>query len=320
MRNLILVATLALLGLLSLSVGPMELTHLFYFRDHSPESLVFWDIRIPRTMAAIWVGSSLGLGGALLQTLLRNPLAEPYTLGLSGAASLGATTALILKLTPISFFMPLLATGFCLATAFIVLSLAVKVKHSRNLILIGVMLSLFFGSVVVLLMTLLKPQELQTLLFWMMGQVGTERDQDWYYCALVFIFVFAWAMFKLRDLDRLLLGECVAQSLGTNVKSLGLQMVFLVSVLVAVSVSVSGLIGFVGLLAPHLTKLLFRTHRHLQFLVGTAITGAILLLGADILARYLGGDRELPTGGLVALLGAPLLIYLIHQRSGYDSN
>jgi iron complex transport system permease protein len=147
----------------------------------------------------------------------------------------------------------------------------------------------------------------------MMGQVGTERDGNWVYVAVVFALVFVWSRTKDRELDTLLVGEATAKSLGTDVDRLGLQVILAVSALVAASVSVSGLIGFVGLLAPHFSKFLFRTHRHRLFLVGSAGAGGWLLLTADILARLLGGDRELPTGGLVALFGAPMLIYLIYR-------
>lgn len=309
----ILILSLGFAIFVSLLIGP---ANLFDSANANLNSVVFWDLRLPRTLTAIFVGASLGLGGALLQTLLRNPLAEPYTLGLSGAASFGAVVAIALRLTPFSFFMPLLATIFCLITSVIILIISWnrKMQTSKNLILTGVMMSLFFGSLVVLVMSMLRPGEIQTAMFWMIGQIGTERDQDWFYVAIVFVCVLIWSYVKSRDLDRLLLGEDIANTLGSSVRSLSFQIVLAVSFLIAISVSVSGLIGFVGLLAPHLIKLVFKTHRHLKFLTATVLFAALLLLTSDIFARLIGGDRELPTGGLTALLGAPVLIYLLNKR------
>jgi ABC-type Fe3+-siderophore transport system permease subunit len=321
MKILSLAAFLLGIFLASLLVGPFALNPL-HVSAGGVESLIFWDIRLPRALNAVFVGASLGLGGSLLQTLLRNPLAEPYTLGMSGAASFGAVSAVVFGLSPLGFFMPLLATGACLVTALIMLSLSLResLGRSRNLILTGVMISLFFGSLVVLILSLMRPEDIQTALFWMMGQIGTERDKDWYEVALVFGGVSLWTAAKTRDLDRLLLGESLSQGLGTSPRSMTFQIVLVVSLLVAACVSVSGLIGFVGLLAPHLTKMWLRTHRHRRFAAGSALIGAILLLVSDVLARLLGGEREIPTGGLVALIGAPMLIYFLHQRSAHDGN
>jgi iron complex transport system permease protein len=318
MKFVALFLSVLVLILMSLSVGPAHF-NVFQLESDAVASLVFWDIRLPRAMAALWVGASLGLGGALLQTLLRNPLAEPYTLGLSGGASLGAVLAIALKIRPLDFSIPFLATIFCFGTAILVLSFSFKksMNSSRNLILAGVMISLFFGSLVVLILSVLSAEQIQTALFWMMGQVGTERDSSWPFAAVAFWLAILWSRFNIKNLDRLLLGESVAQTLGTAVSSLSFQIIAVVSVLVAACVSVAGLIGFVGLLAPHLTKLLLKTHRHTQFIAGSALMGAVLLLTSDVLARIIGGDREIPTGGLVALIGAPTLIYLLLRRGSH---
>ena len=321
MKLFALLISLIFMVVASFSVGPSHFT-LFDLHHNDSASLVFWDIRLPRTMAAVFVGASLGLGGALLQTLLRNPLAEPYTLGLSGGASLGAVIAIALKLRPLEVTVPGVATLFCFATALLILSFSFKrsMNTSKNLILAGVMVSLFFGSVVVLILSILSAEQIQTALFWMMGQVGTERDASWPLSAIAFGLAIIWTRFNNSNLDRLLLGESIAQSLGTSVSNLNLQIISVVSILVSACVSVAGLIGFVGLLAPHLTKLWFRTHRHQRFTIYSSLMGSVLLLTSDVLSRIVGGDREIPTGGLVALIGAPTLIYRLFRRGSHAQN
>jgi len=314
-KMIFLLFGLLIVVLLSLSVGPVDVG---IFSGHltEVENLVFWDIRLPRTMTALTVGASLGLGGALLQTLLRNPLAEPYTLGLSGASAFGAVLAIGLELTPLTFYMPFVATVLCLVTSLAIMLVATKraVVQSRTLILTGVMVSLFFGSLVVLTLSLMRPNEIQTALFWMMGQIGTERDKDWWLVGIIFLVVYFWTTIKNQELDRLLIGEEIAQTLGTSVRSLNIQIIFLVSLIVASCVSVAGLIGFVGLLAPHMSKYVFKTHRHKIFIFGSSILGALLLVSSDVLARIMAGEREIPTGGLVAVMGAPVLIYFLQKR------
>jgi len=282
----------------------------------SSAAFIFSSLRIPRTITCLLVGLSLGFSGALLQTMLANPLAEPYTLGLSGGASLGAVIAILLGVEPLWLSTPAFAfTGCLLATLLVAtLSRASNLNTNRSLILVGVMISLFCGSLVILILNFLSPFQLQSALIWMMGQVGTERDHWW---PLLFIFVvgaFIWSQMNFEHLDRLLLGDEVATSLGTHVPRLKLSIIVIVATLTALSVSMTGLIGFVGLLSPHLALSIFKTKRHRIYLFVSASMGALILLSADILGRGLGGERELPAGGLIALLGAPLLIYFLVKR------
>jgi len=279
-------------------------------------SFIFLSLRLPRTITCILVGSSLGFSGALLQTMLANPLAEPYTLGLSGGASLGAVIAILIGIEPLWLSTPAFAfLGCLLATLLIVtLSRASNLNTNRSLILAGVMISLFCGSLVILILNFLSPFQLQSALIWMMGQVGTERDHWW---PVLFIFsclAFLWSLKNSVHLDRLLLGDEVATSLGTHIPKLKTIIVFIVATLTALAVSMTGLIGFVGLLSPHLALYISKTKRHRIYLVTSGYVGAAVLLAADILGRLFGGERELPAGGLIALFGAPLLIYFLVRR------
>lgn len=315
---------LALLVFCSLFLGSGDLatlTILHWFTGveiDDSSRFILESLRLPRTLVCLSVGASLGLAGSLLQTLLRNPLAEPYTLGLSGGASLGAVLAILLKVQPLWLMTPTLATVGCLIATIFVLSMNREdFARSKTLILSGVMVSLFCGSFVILLLTWLEPFQIQAALFWMMGQVGTERDSWWGVSWFAFGAVFILSYLQSTRLDLLLLGEDIAQTRGLNLRKFQIQIVILVAVLCSVSVAIAGLIGFVGLLAPHISLLLTKTHRHRLFLTLSSVLGAALLLFADVLGRTLVNDRELPAGGLIALFGAPFLIFLLRRRSNH---
>jgi len=270
------------------------------------------ELRFPRTMACIVVGACLGLCGALLQTLLRNPLAEPYTLGLSGGATLGAVLAILLRLQPAWLMIPFASVAGCLLVTAFILKIAWRETFysQRTLILCGVMISLFCGSLVVLLMTLFDPYQMQSSFAWMLGQMGSDRDHWWPLLFILFAISLAWSLKNAVHLDRMLLGEEIAASLGTSLRPVRLSLVITVALLCSVGVSISGLIGFVGLLAPHLASLV-ANRQHRWNLPMSAAQGALFLLLADVLARAIGGEREIPAGGVVALVGAPLLVFLM---------
>jgi iron complex transport system permease protein len=205
-----------LLFLISLSVGGSSvgmneaLSWLARSREFdSSINYILSDLRLPRTLACLLVGANLGFAGGLLQTLLKNPLAEPYTLGLSGGATLGAVLAILLQLQPAWLILPLFAVTGCLAVTAIILKIAWRESFysQRTLILCGVMISLFCGSLVVLLMTLFDPYQIQTSFFWMLGQLGSDRDHWWPMAAFGLAATWIWSSFRTHDLDRLLLGD-----------------------------------------------------------------------------------------------------------------
>jgi iron complex transport system permease protein len=270
------------------------------------------DLRLSRTLACMTVGASLGLAGSLLQTLLRNPLAEPYTLGLSGGATLGAVIAILLRWQPAWLIIPLASVLGCLIVTAFILKIAWRntFYSQRTLILCGVMTSLFCGSVVVLLMTLFDPYQMQASFFWMLGQVGSDRDRWWPFLLALLSLSLLWGLKNSSQLDRLLLGEDIAISLGANLFKIRIIMVLIASLLCSASVSISGLVGFVGLLAPHLAAIIGR-RTHFWHLPLSALMGASFLTAADILGRFIGHEREIPAGGVVALFFAPHFIFIL---------
>ncbi len=308
---------------LSMSVGTSSIDFSIFLKylfqkvplDNS-QIYILESLRFPRTMTALSVGASLGLAGLLLQMLLDNPLAEPYTLGLSGGATLGALISLIIPLLPLSLWLPLGALiGCALVTAIILLLLKnSSAFRARALILFGIMISLFCGSLVTLLLSLFDPTKLHTAIHWMMGHCGTSRDLWWPLVASTCALSTIWVYHRNSSLDSLLLGEDLALSIGTKLSRIRRETVIIVAFLTATSVALMGLVGFVGLLAPHFSHLLTKSRRTKPSLFLTLITGAILLLGADIIGRILGGETEIPAGSLVALIGAPFLMILLFKR------
>jgi iron complex transport system permease protein len=283
-------------------------------------SFIFAHLRLPRTEAALVIGASLGAAGLVLQTLLRNPLAEPYTLGLSGGSSLGAVTALYLSLEPSTLWIPLLSSAGCFFAVILVFGLAHRkvVHESQSLILFGVMISLFFGALVVAGLSILSPEKLQTALFWLLGEFGTSRDQWIFHLGPALIFCLVILFLKTNALDALALGEARAVALGFSPKAETRILIFICTILTSLSVSIAGLVGFIGLVSPHLARRFLKTSNHRYLLIGSILIGAGLLTVADSLARTLAGTGEVPAGSIAALIGAPVLIFLL-MRKNYAS-
>lgn len=316
-KILILILINIFLVVVSLATGPGEISFSELFGPHSETfRYILFDLRVPRTLALFFIGGSLALCGVLLQTLLNNPLSEPYTLGLSGGSTLGAVIFLFLNLEPVWLSLPLGATiGSVVVTLFILAGMKKNSFFKKNsLILTGVMISLFCGSVVTFLVSMLDPSRMQLAIFWMMGQVGSPRDHWWAALSVFFFIAFLLSSKNSLHLDRLLLGEETAQNLGSPVAKIKIFIIITACLLTSMSVSIAGLVGFVGLIAPHFSYLFFKTRRHSVTLTTSSLLGSILFLTSDIFSRLLSQENEIPAGSLMALMGAPILIYLLARR------
>ncbi|MCZ0753685.1 FecCD family ABC transporter permease [Aeromonas enteropelogenes] len=322
-------ALLALLLLGSLATGPMTLTMsesikaLFVGQESgiaAHKLLIVQEIRLPRTLLCIAVGGILGLCGAVMQGLFRNPLADPGIIGVSGGAALGAALAIVL-LTPLSQqwqatlgigLLPLLAfLGGALTTTLVYLLGTREGGTSVTVMLLaGVAITALSGAVIGLLTYLADDQMLRDLSLWQMGTLAAGKPAD-VALALLTLATLIWLF--LRDanpLNALLLGEGEARHLGVDVQTLKRRLILLTAAGVGVAVAVSGMIGFVGLVVPHLVRLMAGPN-HVRLLPLSALLGAALLLGADMLARTLLAPAELPVGIITALLGAPFFIWLL---------
>ncbi|MGE7665313.1 FecCD family ABC transporter permease [Ureibacillus composti] len=286
------------------------------------EEMIIWNIRLPRVLLAFCVGASLSLAGAAFQGLLRNPLADPYTIGVSSGASLGAVIVIFFQITIIglgSFTLPVVAIISGLLTLLVVFGLVRLSSRSlaiETIVLAGIIVSSFIGALVSLIISLGDKDAMTQIMYWLYGSVGMR---GWEYVQLIipFMMIGAFILFyHYRELNALALGEEAADHIGVDVKK-GKRFVLVgASLLTGASVAVSGSIGFVGLVIPHLVRLVIGpNHRHVLPL--SLLTGGTFLILADLLARTLISPNELPIGVVTALIGAPVFAFLlIRERLG----
>ena len=284
---------------------------------------IVWDIRLPRTLGAWLAGALLGLAGALAQGLFRNPLADPYLLGSASGATLGVAAALaLLGAAPVagSWLLRLGLTGaaFVGATAAVLLTLllAQGLQNSLRLLLAGVVVGVVLGAMSSLLI-LLVPQVTQTMQAFMLGSTGYVGWSACVLMAVLWTFCAALSWRLSPALDGLALGEATAQSLGLPLARMRAALVAVLALATGTAVAQTGLIAFVGLAAPHLVRSLLKT-THDRLLPLSSLAGAVLLLAADLLARGLMAPQELPVGVLTAVLGGGYLLWLMQRQQGRD--
>ena len=319
-----LVVASALLLLLGVAVGSTGFESVLNMQRDPQALQIVWDIRLPRTTAAWLAGALFGLAGAVAQGLFRNPLADPYLLGSASGAVLGETVAMVLLgISPMAAHwlarIGLTSAAFVGAVAAVLLTLllAKGVQHTLRLLLAGVVVGVVLGAVSSLLL-LLNPDILQAMQSFMLGSTAFV---DWTACAimasvLVASVIAAWTMSHV--LDGLALGESTAQSLGLNLPRMRLALIAVLALATGTAVAQTGLIAFVGLAAPHLVRSVIKT-THGRLIVLSSLTGAVLLMAADILARWLIAPQELPVGVLTAVLGGGYLLWLMHRQTGHGA-
>lgn len=279
------------------------------------QRIIVNEIRLPRVLLAILVGASLGTAGAALQGLLRNPLAEPGLLGVSSSASLGAVLCLyygFATLTP--WLLPAAAMG-CAALATLTLYAITRRRASNlTLILAGIALSSLAAALTSLAINLApNPTDMQDIVLWLMGSLSDRSFADVRLCLPFILIGLVLLLTSGRALDALTLGEDEAASLGVNLARLRLQIVVGTALCVGASVAVTGAIGFIGLVVPHLLRRWVDFHPA-RLLGSSALGGAALLLAADIVLRLVSGAQELMLGVVTALIGAPFFLVLVLRQ------
>lgn len=311
---------LALSVWLGISIGAVQipLDTLWGGSEDTTATTIVWQIRMPRVFLAALVGAALAVAGASFQALLKNPLADPYTLGVSSGASVGAVATLFFGMSiPFvgMFTLPLLSMVGALVTLLLVLTFARAMDKSlrmETIILTGIITSSFFGAMISLMIAL-TGEELRQIIGWLLGSVAMRT---WVHVQMIVPFVViagGWLLFRARDLNALQLGEDRAHHLGVNVSRVKKEVLIGGSVLTGAAVAVSGTIGFVGLVIPHMTRLLFGAdNRHVLPL--SMINGASLLILCDLVARTIIEPTELPIGVMTALLGAPVFAWIFFRQ------
>ena len=295
-------------------IGPMESLHALVFGGEGPLPLVMREIRLPRAILAVLIGGGLGLAGAAMQGYLRNPLADPGLIGVSGSAALGAVLAMQTGLAVAgTLALPLAALGGALIGVLLVLMLAGPRGSSLTLILAGIAISALAGALTSLVLNLSpNPFAANEIVFWMMGSLA-DRSMTHVWIALPFIAVGALMLATIgRGLDALTLGEDAAEAMGISLHRLRLTLILGTAAVVGASTAVAGAIGFVGLVVPHILRG-FVGGRPGALLWASSLGGAIMLLVADIAVRVVLPARDLKLGVLTALVGAPLFLHLIYR-------
>ncbi|MEL7109489.1 MAG: iron ABC transporter permease [Pseudomonadota bacterium] len=311
--SLIAIFGACLLGSTALPIDRLLVA--FFGGGEAGDRLVVWAIRLPRALAAFLVGAALGLSGAALQGLLRNPLAEPGVLGVSATASLMATFSIYYGLVALNpWILPLMAIlGALVATALLALA-AIRTRSVVTLILIGVGLSSFAGAAMSLLMNLApNPFSLADMINWMLGSVA-NRSFDEIALALPFMVVgAAILLITRRGLSALTLGEEAADGIGLNLRNQRIFTVLGAGLATGASVALAGAIGFVGIVAPHVIRP-FVGHDPARSLIPSALLAGLILVVADIGVRVIPTDNELKLGVVAALIGAPVFVWIAMQR------
>lgn len=293
---------------LSISIGVIDISLRNFFDLSETEYQILSQLRIPRAITAVVAGSCLALAGVIMQVLLRNPLADPYILGVSGGGSVAAILSILLGLSGVwviagSFF----GAGLSILILFFLVRKSLA-KFSFWLILTGVVLAALWGAIIQFILLTSPNAQLKGMLFWLMGDLANTTIPWW--ALLVLIGGFVTSLVFAREMNILTTGFLPALNLGVAVNKVSWVLLIIAAALTATAVSIAGNIGFVGLIVPHIARMLGAVE-HKVLIPSTTILGAILLLLADLLARTLFLPIELPVGILTTVVGVPVFIFLL---------
>lgn len=284
---------------------------------------VLTKIRLPRILLAVAVGGGLSLSGAILQGIYRNPLVEPYTLGISGGAALGVSVAIVFGLNALSFLvLPLFGFAGAIITLFLVYFLSIKRDglNINSMLLIGVMISFVSSSAMMFLMSTTTTDNVQNIVFWVMGSLDEPNEMLIKIALFSSLFGLILTYFFAQPLNALRLGQSKAKHLGINTGLTVRILFFLASLLTGIAVAIAGVIGFVGLVIPHLIRLIIGNDYRV-LLGGSFLGGAIFLVLSDTIARTIIAPNELPIGVITGLIGGVVFIVILSRsRSKFRLN
>ena len=324
-----LVCLLLAMGVGSVAIGLKDM--LAVVRSHLtgaklPEHItgitasILWNLRMPRAVMAFWVGAALSVSGAVMQSVLRNPLASSYTLGVSSGASLAAASVMMTGFTlPVLGRYTLVFCGFLGGLSTVFLAMGLASRFDRNLenttvILTGMVLSLFVNAILTLVIAF-SHEHLQQLIFW---QMGSFAGQNWNNCAVLGVVLLTGTLLLTRygrEMDLMTFGEEQALSAGVELRRVKLILIALAALLTGSAVAFVGVIGFVDLIAPHIVRRVFGSNHRLVIPMSALFGGAFMTL-ADLVARTIVSPQELAVGAVTALIGAPFFAYVYFRRRG----
>ena len=306
---------IAAIALGTVPLNPAAVASAVLGRGDAETLAIVRTLRMPRAVLALLVGAALGISGAALQGSLRNPLAEPYLLGVSGGAAVGAVTAVALGITAAAA-LPLFA--FAGAALAVLTALAVSRAlgggraDPRVLLMAGVIIGAFANAAIMILLAGAPPNTVRGALWWMMGSVSGAGWGEVRWLALYTLLAGGALFWRAREIDILALGEEPAAGLGMDARRAGQSIYLVASFLAAATVAAAGLVGFVGLVVPHIVRAA-GIRRHRALLAGSAVTGAALVILADVIARVAHPPIELPLGAVTALIGVPFFLVQLRR-------
>jgi len=274
---------------------------------------IIWQIRFPRVLLAALVGAALSLGGLVFQALLRNPLAEPYILGISGGSAIGAIIGILMGFSRFPGVSLMAFTG-SIVTLLLILAMSSgqTILKKDALLLSGVMVNAFCAAVIMFLVSMTQDSRLHNIIFWLMGDLSMVDMKHVGILAATLLPCFLLVFWLSNPMNLLLMGKEMAQTLGVNIKAVTFTLLVATSFMVSATVSYCGLVGFVGLVMPHLLRLVFGPD-HRVLVPACVFGGGTYMVFCDLLARTLPRQGEMPAGVITAMIGAPLFIYLLKR-------
>lgn len=322
---LLFISALAAIGMGTVQIHPYEILLILAGQSEGPASIIIWHIRLPRVIAAILAGMGLAVAGSVMQSILMNPLGSPYTLGISQSAGFGAAFAIVVLgvgssqsiFGNIPYLIPICAFGFSLIAVSVIILLArYKTATPEILILSGVALGSLFTAGLAALKYFAEDVQLAAIVFWMFGDLSRVSWSELVIIAAVTLPALLFILYNLWNYKALVTGDETAKSLGVNVERVRISSLFVASLVTALIVSFTGIIGFVGLVVPHIIRKIIGGDD--RFLIpASCLIGSSLLLVSDTVARTIISPVVLPVGILTSFLGAPLFLYLVIKGRSY---
>lgn len=315
-----LIALLVIISIVGLSVGSVSISFpdvvRSFFNSASVDEanrIIILDIRLPRLLLAMLVGAGLSVAGVVFQALLRNPLAEPYILGISSGGTVGAILAIGLSLGFSAYTTPL--ASFIGSALVMLLVYTIAHRHGQldtnTLLLSGVMIGAFFNAVVLLIIAVFN-QELRNAFLWLMGNLSNANMESLAVVSPFVILASGFLLLKSKQYNLIATGDETALQLGVDVTKIKRLSYLLTSLITGLVVSVSGVIGFVGLIIPHICRMLFGPD-HRLLMPASMLLGASFMIVADVLSRVILAPTEIPVGAVTAAIGAPVFVYLLKR-------
>jgi iron complex transport system permease protein len=331
---LILLIILVLLVLLNISLGSVYIPFQKIITVISGQDIentgwknIILQFRIPKAIAAILVGSGLGISGLLMQTLFRNPLAGPFVLGISSGASLGVALAILAGMTfgvgltqmgiGGSWILTIAASLGAILVLMVVILISLKVQDSMSLLIIGLMFGSATSAIVTVLQFFSKAESIQAYLVWTFGSLGSVTWQELKVFIPVILITLSGSFMLSKTLNALLLGDNYARSMGVNIQNARLLIIIATAILAGTITAFCGPIAFIGIAIPHITRLIFNTANHKILFPMVVLCGAILMLICDMIAQMPGKEYTLPINAVTSVFGAPLVIWLVVRRKNF---